>query len=105
MIDPISAASIAAGFVDSASRVSQANPADSASKSTADFSEALASAANDVIGTIKKGEAAAIAHVNGGASTQQIVEAVMAAEQALQTAVSVRDRAVAAYQEISRMTI
>ncbi|MBX2806657.1 MAG: flagellar hook-basal body complex protein FliE [Hyphomicrobiales bacterium] len=105
MIDPVSAAAIAAGFMDSASRIGQASPAGTASSSAADFSEALASAANDVIGSIKKGEAAAIAHVQGSASTQQIVEAVMAAEQALQTAVSVRDRAVAAYQEISRMAI
>jgi flagellar hook-basal body complex protein FliE len=33
------------------------------------------------------------------------VESVMAAEQSLQTAVAIRDKVVAAYLEISRMTI
>ena len=105
MIDPVSAAAIAAGFANPVSQTGQTNPVDNAANSSSDFSAALAQAASDVIGTIKNGEATAIAHVTGGASTQQIVEAVMAAEQALQTAISVRDRAVAAYQEISRMTI
>lgn len=41
----------------------------------------------------------------GQASVQQVVEAVMSAEQSLQTALAVRDKVVAAYQEISRMQI
>jgi flagellar hook-basal body complex protein FliE len=36
---------------------------------------------------------------------QQVVEAVMAAEQALQSAIAVRDKVVSAYLEISRMQI
>jgi len=34
-----------------------------------------------------------------------VVEAVMSAEQSLQTAVAIRDKVVAAYQEIVRMAI
>ena len=36
---------------------------------------------------------------------QQVVEAVMAAEQTLQSAIAIRDKVVSAYLEISRMAI
>ena len=41
----------------------------------------------------------------GQASVQQVVEAVMSAEQTLQGAIAIRDKVVAAYLEISRMQI
>jgi flagellar hook-basal body complex protein FliE len=55
--------------------------------------------------TIKGGEAAAISGIQGKASTQKVVEAIMSAEQSLQVAISVRDKVVQAYQEIGRMAI
>jgi flagellar hook-basal body complex protein FliE len=55
--------------------------------------------------TMKAGEAASIAGIQGKASVQQVVEAVMSAEQTLQTAIAIRDKVVAAYQEIARMAI
>ncbi|MTH96614.1 flagellar hook-basal body complex protein FliE [Roseibium sp. RKSG952] len=69
------------------------------------FSDAMANVSADAISRVKEGEAAALAGVDGKASVQQVVEAVMAAEASLRTAVAVRDKVVAAYQEISRMTI
>lgn len=62
----------------------------------------VAAAARD---TMRTGEAAAIAGVSGDASVQEVVRAVMSAEQQLRAAIAVRDRVVAAYQEISRMQI
>lgn len=70
-----------------------------------DFASVLAGFASDAVETLKSGEAAAIAGVQGKASVQQVVESVMAAEQTLQTAIAVRDKAVAAYLELSRMAI
>ncbi|WP_454916029.1 flagellar hook-basal body complex protein FliE [Xanthobacter sediminis] len=70
-----------------------------------DFSSVLARVSSDTVDTVKAGETASIMGINGRASVQQVVEAVMSAEQSLQTAISVRDKVVAAYQEISRMTI
>ncbi len=70
-----------------------------------DFSSMLARMSSDAVDTLKAGEATSISGINGRASVQQVVEAVMNAEQTLQTAISVRDKVVAAYQEISRMTI
>ena len=52
-----------------------------------------------------KGEAIATAAVAGGTGLQEVVEAVNAAELTLQTVVAVRDRMIAAYQEILRMPI
>jgi flagellar hook-basal body complex protein FliE len=45
------------------------------------------------------------AAVSGHTSLQEVVEAVNAAELTLQTVVAVRDRMIAAYQEILRMPI
>ena len=70
-----------------------------------DFSEVLASLATSAIQDVRTGEAAAISGITGNASAQEVVSAVMAAEQSLQMAVAVRDKVVAAYQEVSRMAI
>ena len=43
--------------------------------------------------------------MQGKAAVQEVVEAVMSAEQTLQSAIAIRDKVVAAYQEISRMAI
>ncbi|WP_319773825.1 flagellar hook-basal body complex protein FliE [Breoghania sp.] len=71
----------------------------------ANFSDALANVSLEAIETLKRGEAAAISGISGKASAQQVVEAVMAAENTLQTAIAIRDKVVSAYQEMARMTI
>lgn len=77
----------------------------SAASPQKDFAQTLASMAVDAIGTVKTGEATAIAGMQGQAPLQQVVQAVMQADQALRTVVAVRDKVVGAYQEISRMQI
>jgi flagellar hook-basal body complex protein FliE len=70
-----------------------------------DFGSMLARMVNDTVDTLKSAEAVSIAGVQDKASVQQVVESVMAAEQSLQTAIALRDKAVAAYLEVSRMAI
>jgi flagellar hook-basal body complex protein FliE len=70
-----------------------------------DFGEMLTQVASDAVATLKKGEATAISGIEGKASVQQVVEAVMNAQQTLQTAIAIRDKVVSAYQDISRMAI
>ncbi|HML31065.1 MAG TPA: flagellar hook-basal body complex protein FliE [Hyphomicrobium sp.] len=70
-----------------------------------DFAQTMASMAADAISTVKTGETTAMAGMQGKAPLQQVVEAVMQADQALRTVVAVRDKVVGAYQEISRMQI
>lgn len=86
-----------------------AAPAPSAAASAgapqSDFAQTLASMAADAVSTIKAGESTALAGMKGQASLQQVVQAVMQAEQTLHTVVAVRDKVVGAYLEISRMQI
>jgi flagellar hook-basal body complex protein FliE len=70
-----------------------------------DFASVLAGFATDTVETLKAAEATATAGVAGRASVQQVVEAVMGAEQQLQAAIAIRDKVVSAYLEISRMAI
>jgi flagellar hook-basal body complex protein FliE len=71
----------------------------------ADFARVFADLSSDAISTMKNGEAMAISGIQGKASVQSVVQAVLSAEQTLQSALAVRDKVVAAYQEISRMAI
>ena len=71
----------------------------------ADFAQVLGSVASETVNNLRGGEAAAISGVRGRMPVQDVVEAVMSAERSLQTALALRDKTVAAYQEISRMQI
>jgi flagellar hook-basal body complex protein FliE len=71
----------------------------------ASFDQVLGKIADDAIGVLRGGEAAAIQGLEGSQSPFKVVEAVMSAQRTLQAALAIRDKAVAAYQEISRMPI
>lgn len=87
--------------------VGAAAPPQVATRATpsADFADVLAEVSGNAMSTLKAGEAAAIGGIEGKASVQQVVEAIMSAEQTLQTALAIRDKVVSAYQEISRMAV
>lgn len=76
-----------------------------ATNGTDEFSTVLDKLVNDAIGTLKNAEATSLRGVKGEASVQEVVEAVMAAEQTLQGGIAIRDKVVSAYLEISRMAI
>ena len=69
------------------------------------FGALLEQTLSEAVDAGHKGEAIATAAVSGQTSLQEVVEAVNAAELTLQTVVAVRDRMIAAYQEILRMPI
>ncbi len=71
----------------------------------ADFGKVLSDMASGTVDALKAGENTAVSGITGGSSVQQVVTAMMSAEQALQTAIAVRDKLISAYQEISRMPI
>ncbi|MEO1102934.1 MAG: flagellar hook-basal body complex protein FliE [Pseudomonadota bacterium] len=76
-----------------------------AAPTAASFGDTFASVAANARDSLKAGEASAIAGISGDNSVQDVVQALMTAEQQLRAAIAVRDRVVAAYQEISRMQI
>ena len=61
--------------------------------------------ARDVVQTMKTGEETAKAGLVGKADAHSVVEALAATELAVETAVTVRDKVVEAYQEILRMPV
>lgn len=74
--------------------------------STQSFSDVLAGALRDTISAQKTAEQLSVAVANGEqVPMHQVTEAVAQAELKLQTLMSVRDRAVSAYQQILQMPI
>src|SRR5277367_5609072 len=69
------------------------------------FGQALAQVIGSAVDTLQTGEAVAIQGLEGAASPMKLVDSVMAAQRSLQTVLAIRDKAVSAYQEISRMAI
>ena len=72
---------------------------------TSSFGEALSRAVQDAIANGHQADAASTRNLRGEGSVTDLVVAVGRAELTLQTAVAVRDRVVAAYQEVMRMPI
>jgi len=69
------------------------------------FTDTMGEMGMSAVSAIGKAESTAMAGMAGRADPHAIVEALAAAELALETAVSVRDKAVEAYQEILRMPV
>jgi flagellar hook-basal body complex protein FliE len=99
MIDPVSP--LSGSFqVGGAER-----PANVVGGDGADFGAMLSQLGANAANVVRHAEATAVAGIQGSATVQQVVEAVMSAEQTLQGAVAIRDKVVAAYLELSRMQI
>ncbi|MDG4881706.1 flagellar hook-basal body complex protein FliE [Mesorhizobium sp. WSM4884] len=69
------------------------------------FAEVLSHAATKTVNTLQNAEQMSIQALKGDADTRQVVDAVLSAQQALQTTIAIRDKVVSAYLEISRMNI
>ena len=54
---------------------------------------------------MERAEQVSVQGLRGEADTRAVVDAVMSAEQSLQSAIAIRDKIVSAYLEISRMAI
>jgi flagellar hook-basal body complex protein FliE len=83
------------------SAASSAAPAEAASG----FGAAMQRALEQAVEVGREADAASTAALTGQGSVTDVVLAVSRAELALQTTVAVRDRVVAAYQEVMRMPI
>lgn len=103
MIDPISsfASKLSSGAVGGPARASAGN----FGASGVDFGTALQQVAADAAQSLKTAETVSVAGMEGRASAQKVVEAVMTAEQNLQAAIAIRDKVVNAYLELTRMAI
>lgn len=67
--------------------------------------EALAGVARDFAATLRQGEEMSVAAMTGDADPHALVQALAQTELAVETAVTVRNKVVEAYQEILRMPV
>ena len=70
-----------------------------------DFTQFLSQAMNSAVSTMKTGEQVAASGAAGHGAVVSVVNAVNAAELTLDTVVAVRDKVIAAYQNIMQMPI
>lgn len=69
------------------------------------FASFLETQVRDSVALVGKGEAVAMDALQGKASLQDTVNAVMGAEQSFQTMLAIRDKLVSAFQEFSHMSM
>jgi len=96
-------ATLASQLYAQAQTAAKAAPQDGTGQQNA--GEAFKAATADFMETLRASEETVKAGLAGRADPQAVVEALAATELAVQTAVSVRDRVVEAYQEILRMPV
>lgn len=72
---------------------------------TSDMADGAFDAIQKLAGVIEQSEKASIGLMTGAADPHSVIEAIAAAELAIETAVTVRDKVVEAYQELLRMPV
>ncbi|WP_127113141.1 flagellar hook-basal body complex protein FliE [Shimia sediminis] len=82
-----------------------AKPATKASENSAQTGPGFANLAQDFAEALRDSEKVAMQSMTGGADPHSLVQALAQTELAVETAVTVRDKVVEAYQEILRMPV
>lgn len=67
------------------------------------FASIMGNMATQAVGTIKGAESMSFAGIKGQASTREVVDSMLQADQTLQTAIAIRDKVVSAYLDITKM--
>lgn len=81
------------------------SPGRAAEPDGAGFGAMLADLGSSTLSALQRAEQASISALQGKGDTREVVETIMQAERSLTTAMAVRDKLVAAFQEITRMSI
>lgn len=89
----------------SAAKPVVAAPPSSASAARTGAAGLAFDAVQKLAGAIERSENASIGLMTGAADPHSVVEAIAAAELAIETAVTIRDKVVEAYQELLRMPV
>jgi flagellar hook-basal body complex protein FliE len=98
--------SIATDETSAASSAIASTPGTSPGASTGtSFSSVMTNMASDMVNNLKQAESASFAGMKGTMGTREVVDAVMQADQSLQTAIALRDKVVSAFLDITKMQI
>jgi flagellar hook-basal body complex protein FliE len=104
MINPLSlVGSIGSGTIGQAGATTGA--AGATGSVAQSFESALANAAGNAVGSLEHAQAVSIDALQGKADTREVVDAVLNAQETLSAAIAIRDKIVAAYLDVSRMSI
>jgi len=103
MINPLSlVGSIGSGTIGQAGATGAAGATGGVAQS---FESALANAAGNAVGSLEHAQSVSIDALQGKGDTREVVDAVMNAQETLSAAIAIRDKIVAAYLDVSRMSI
>ncbi|PDT18390.1 flagellar hook-basal body complex protein FliE [Rhizobium sp. J15] len=67
------------------------------------FASVLGGMATDAVNSLKGAESMSFAGIKGTATTREVVDSMLQAEQTLQTAIAIRDKVVSAFLEVTKM--
>lgn len=104
-IQKIAGLSMTRGLDEATSTSGSSTAFGSAATTGASFSDVLGNMAVDAANSIKSAEAISFDGITGKANTREVVDAVLQAQQSLQTAIAFRDKIVSAYLDITKMQI
>jgi flagellar hook-basal body complex protein FliE len=104
MIDAIQSVS-ANPFAAALEKASAPSSTDPSGADLESFASVMGSMATGMIDNLKTAETTSTNGILGKASTREVADAVMTADQTLQTAIAFRDKIVTAYLEIIKMPI
>ncbi|UWU28723.1 flagellar hook-basal body complex protein FliE [Rhizobium sp. WSM1274] len=96
----------ALGAVDtenSASSSAATMPGTAAAANGMSFASVMGNMASDAVSSLKGAESMSFAGIKGTATTREVVDSMLQAEQTLQTAISIRDKVVSAFLEVTKM--
>ncbi|MBT9371947.1 flagellar hook-basal body complex protein FliE [Rhizobium sp. CSW-27] len=108
-VQSASALSLTRGIGSAATDLVSGSPlmgqASEAASQAMSFASVMGNMASDAANSLKQAEVKSFEGIQGKANTREVVDAVMQAEQSLQTAIAFRDKIVNAYLEITKMQI
>ena len=67
------------------------------------FASVMGNMASDAVNSLKGAESMSFAGIKGPATTREVVDSMLQAEQTLQTAIAIRDKVVSAFLEVTKM--
>ncbi len=82
---------------------SSVNSAAENAKSDQSFASVLGNMASQAVNTMKGAESMSFAGIKGTATTREVVDSMLQAEQTLQTAIAIRDKVVSAFLDVTKM--
>jgi len=96
----------ALGAVDAENSASSSTATSSAAagaSSGLSFASVMGNMASDAVSSLKGAGSMSFAGIKGTATTREVVDSMLQAEQTLQTAIAIRDKVVSAFLEVTKM--